>query len=161
MPATPRRVLFVCLGNICRSPMAEAMFQSLVDDRMLTHRFHIDSAGILGSHAGRPPHRETLATLSRHGLTTLHLGRKVGTADLVEFDEILALDVDVERRLHEIGGRPELAAKVRLLRHYDPEAAGDLSVPDPYGRSAREFELVYSMIDRSLRGLLDALTAPR
>jgi protein-tyrosine phosphatase len=157
--ATPRRILFVCLGNICRSQMAEAMLQHIVDERMLTHRFVIDSAGVGKWHVGKPPHRQTLSTLSRHGMTSLHVGRQVSAVDFEQFDDVIALDREVERDLLAMAPTPELASKVRLLRSYDPAAKGDLSVPDPYGRSDRDFEVVYGLIERSLLGLLDTATA--
>ena len=145
------RVLFVCLGNICRSPMAEAVFRHLVKEAGLEQAITVDSAGLGGWHAGEPPHQGTRRILREKGIDEKGLvARQVTGADLSAFDYIVGMDQEnlagLERLRRQSGGKP-----VRLLMEYAPEArVGE--VPDPYYTG--KFAEVYSLVDAGCRGLL-------
>ena len=145
-------VLFVCLGNICRSPMAEAMFRDLVKKEGLAGRFEIGSAGMGDWHAGEPPHPGTREALKRHGIGPDGLVAKaVSQAMLDRADYVVAMDDDnlADLRSWRIDRR-----KVSRLLDYAPEVE-TRDVPDPYydGR----FELVYQLVSRGSQGLLEQI----
>ncbi|MFP4624078.1 MAG: low molecular weight protein-tyrosine-phosphatase [Gemmatimonadota bacterium] len=156
----PISVLFVCLGNICRSPLAEALFRQVVEEAGLAGRFHIDSAGTSSYHIGEPPDRRTTEVAALRGVEVVGESRQVTSRDARKFNYLIAMDADnriqVERlveRLADANGRPEL----HLLREFDPEANGDLEVPDPYFGGPQGFENVHDLVERSARGLLEYL----
>jgi protein-tyrosine phosphatase len=156
----PISVLFVCLGNICRSPLAEAVFRQTVTDAGLAGRFHIDSAGTSGYHDGDPPDRRTAEVAARRGVDVSGASRRVTRKDIASFDYIVAMDTENQRALERMvrgdpgGGSPA----VHLFREFDPEAGpDDLEVPDPYYGGPRGFENVHDLVERSARGLLDYL----
>ena len=150
------RVLFVCMGNICRSPLAEAVFRHLVRERGVEHRFEIDSAGTSGYHEGDPPDPRSVATARSRGITVAGASRPISHRDLDEFDYVIVMDAenrsDVDRLRAGAGG----AARVHRLREWDPEGRG-LDVPDPYYGGARGFEDVHDIVERSCKALLDHL----
>ena len=154
-------VLFVCLGNICRSPMAEAIFKNLVIERSYSQSIHTDSAGTAGYHINKEPDRRTLEVLNKHAISTAHRGRKISLADLDAFDHIVVMDEanfeDVHGLFHENKHRPPSADKLFLIRDYDPEVRGVQEVPDPYYESTAAFEEVYTILKRSCEGLLNHL----
>jgi protein-tyrosine phosphatase len=158
-PDAPRRICFVCLGNICRSPMAEAVAAHLARERGIDAELTLDSAGTAAYHVGDPPHRKTLATLARHGLHSDHRGRQFVVGDFARFDLVLAMDPDNIAALRAIAPDAGAEAKIRPLRSFDPAAGRDRWIPDPYGRGDREFELVYRLVHDAAVGLLDALVA--
>ncbi len=147
------RVLMVCLGNICRSPTAEAMLRRKVHAAGLDDRVEVDSAGTADYHVDSPPDRRAVAHGERRGLAMRHLrGRQVAREDFDRFDVILAMDEDNLadlRRLRPPGSR----AKVELLLSYAPEA-GDREVPDPYHGGAEGFEHVLDLVDAACEGFL-------
>ena len=150
-------VLFVCLGNICRSPLAEGVFRDLARHRGVEHMFEIDSAGTGAWHAGEPPDRRSIAVAAAHGIQLEGRARKVTPQDLERFDLIVAMDGENLRDLeHMAGGSPGAAARLSLLRDSDPEG-GDKDVPDPYYGGPGGFETVYDMVRRSCEALLDDL----
>jgi protein-tyrosine phosphatase len=148
------RVLFVCMGNICRSPLAEGVFRHLVDERGLTAEFEIDSAGTGAWHAGNPPDPRSREVAERHGVALDgQRARQVVEDDLRVFDWIIAMD---DENLDELSRRfPDLQKeRVVKLRDFDPDGPGD--VPDPYYGGVRGFDDVYEMVDRSCRAFLEA-----
>jgi protein-tyrosine phosphatase len=150
-------VLFVCLGNICRSPLAEGVFRHLVRERGLEGRFRVDSAGTGAWHVGEAPDRRSADVARRHGVgLDGQRARQVHARDFDEFDYIVAMDRDNLDRLERLraaaGGRAELL----LLRDHDSEP-GDGEVPDPYYGGPRGFDDVFAMIRRSAEELLDHL----
>lgn len=151
------RLLFVCLGNICRSPTAEASFLSLVRSRKLEGDFVVDSAGTGTSHLGEPPHPETCRVAASHGVHLDHRARQVTHADFARFDLLLAMDRKNERDLLALARTDDERAKVRLFRAYDPDAREDhaLEVPDPWYTG--EFAEVFAICTRASAGLLAAL----
>jgi protein-tyrosine phosphatase len=150
-------VLFVCLGNICRSPLAEGVFRGLVQARGIEHIFEIDSAGTGAWHAGEPPDRRSVAVAAAHGIHLEGTARQVTARDMRHFDLIVAMDGDNLRDLeHMANGLPGGAARLTLLRDFDPDGGGS-DVPDPYYGGPGGFETVYDMVHRSCEALLDNL----
>lgn len=150
----PISVLFVCLGNICRSPLAEAVFRKVVTEAGLESRFRIDSAGTSGYHDGEAPDERTTAVAAERGVKVAGVSRRITGADLGSFDYVIVMDREnrsnVEALSPEVPERPAL----HLFREFDPEAGGELDVPDPYFGGPRGFEDVHEMVERSARGLL-------
>jgi protein-tyrosine phosphatase len=160
-PSPARGVLFVCLGNICRSPLAEGVFAHLVREAGLEARYRVDSAGTGSWHVGEPPDPRSAKVAREHGIRLRGVARQVDPDDFHSFDRILAMDrenlKDLRRLASEGGGTAALA----LLREFDPEAAGDLAVPDPYYGGPDGFEEVFQMVTRSCARLLESLEAER
>jgi protein-tyrosine phosphatase len=150
-------VLFVCLGNICRSPLAEAIFRSVVEEEGLGDRFHIDSAGTSGYHDGDPPDRRTTAVAAQRGVRVAGASRQITPGDLDAFDYLIVMDQANREGVERLTRRASDPPPVRLLREFDPEADGDLEVPDPYYGGPGGFENVHDLVERSARGLLDHL----
>lgn len=150
------KVLFVCLGNICRSPLAESMFRHQVREREVEHLFEVDSAGTAAYHIGHPPDARSVATARSRGVHVDGAGRQIEPRDLDRFDYVLVMDREnlaaVERLQHRHRGK----AAVHLLREWDPEAPGE-DVPDPYYGGERGFEEVHDIVERSCAALLDHL----
>ena len=154
-----QRVLFVCLGNICRSPTAEAVMRGLVAERGLAHQVEVDSAGTGSWHIGSPPdHRATAAAAAR-GVELGGVGRQVSQADLEAFDWVIAMDRENLDDLLAMRTGVDGEAEPALLRSFDPDAvaAGDLDVPDPYYGGDDGFETVLDVVERGCEGLLDEI----
>lgn len=150
------RVLFVCTGNICRSPTGEAVLRQQVAQRGWSDRIEIDSAGVADYHVGEPPDRRSQAHAARRGLDLSGLrARQVGLADFSQFDWLLALD-----RSHLVALKaqcpPALRSRVRLLMDFAPDHPLR-EVPDPYYGGAQGFEQVLDMIELACRNFLDQL----
>jgi protein-tyrosine phosphatase len=164
-PAAPARsrLLFVCMGNICRSPLAEGVFDHLARSRGVRAHFTIDSCGTGGWHAGELADPRARRVAERAGFTLTHRARQLRADDLDAFDLILAMDRANLRALQHAGAAPHHA---RLLREFDPAVpVGTLSgdppeVPDPYYGADRGFDEVHEMLTAACNGLLDALYAP-
>lgn len=150
------RVLFVCFGNICRSPMAEAVFQHMVDQAGLSHAIEIDSAGIMEWNEGRPAHRGTRAELRRHGIKYEGNARRVRVPDLLEADYVVAMDAENVRDLRNLIPPKELNGKLRLLLDFAPHGYPG-EVPDPIYDG--KFDLVYELVEAGCSGLLDHIRA--
>lgn len=150
------RVLFVCLGNICRSPLAEGVLKHLVNERGLSESYEIDSAGTCAHHIGQEADPRSQAVAESNGVTLTSRGRKVSPSDFAEFDLVVAMDDENVGNLRRECPE-EHRDKIRLMRSWDPEGRGD--VPDPYYGGPRGFDLIYEMIDRSCRALLDEFNA--
>jgi protein-tyrosine phosphatase len=153
------RVLFVCMGNICRSPTAEGVMRRLVAEAGLEDRIEVDSAGTGGWHAGDPPDVRATAAAARRGVTLDGAARQVRPEDFDEFDLVIAMDRENLRGLLTLAPDEAAAERIRLLREFDPSSAGapDLDVPDPYYGGDRGFETVLDMTEAACRGLLDEL----
>jgi protein-tyrosine phosphatase len=155
------RILFVCMGNICRSPTAEGVMRRLLRDEGLDGRIEIDSAGTGNWHAGDPPDERATAAARARGIELDGAARQVTAADFDHFDLLVAMDRENERDLLARAPDDEARAKVRLLREFDPAsvAAGDLDVPDPYYGGPRGFDRVLDLVQAACRGLLDEVRA--
>jgi protein-tyrosine phosphatase len=153
------RVLFVCLGNICRSPTAEAVLRHHVSADDLDGLVEIDSAGTGGWHAGDLPDERARDEAARRGLTLASRARQVHAGDLEHYDLIIAMDAANLADLHDLATTPEQRAKIRLLREFDAAADGDLDVPDPYYGGPSGFADVFDLVDRACAELLGHLRA--
>ncbi len=149
-------VLFVCMGNICRSPTAEGVFRSHVTEAGLSDRIVIDSAGTHAYHVGSPPDRRAAAAAERRGIVLGDLrARRVNDEDFQRFDYILAMDLDnVEHLKDEFP--PKYHSKVRLFLEFSP--GREREVPDPYYGGASGFERVLDLVEEASRGLLETLS---
>ena len=151
-------VLFVCMGNICRSPLAEGVFRHLVERAGLADRFEIDSAGIGDWHAGELPDPRTRAVASRRGLELVSRARQVIAPDLDRFDYVIALDAEVMSGLRRLRAEAPAKTRVHRLREFEREA-DHLDVPDPYYGGDDGFEDVHDMVERACAGLLEHIRA--
>jgi protein-tyrosine phosphatase len=155
------RVLFVCLGNICRSPSAEAVMRAKVLEAGLQEQIEVDSAGTGDWHVGEPPDARARKAAGARGLRLDSLARQVRGGDFHEFDVILAMDKANLRALERLApGGPE-RAELRLLREFEPGAPvrGErLDVPDPYYGGERGFEDVLDLLEAACAGLLEELS---
>jgi protein-tyrosine phosphatase len=147
------RVLFVCLGNICRSPLAEAVFNHKIQQSGLDGHFEVDSCGTGDYHIGEPPDPRTLANARKNGISVNHFCRQLTVDDLSYFDYVLAMDNSNLQNILSLDGSDHHSHKVSLLREFDSEGKG-LEVPDPYFGGEEGFDLVYSILDRSLDGFI-------
>jgi len=149
------RVLFVCLGNICRSPMAEAVFADLAGQAGAGPHFEIDSAGTAGYHIGQKPCAGTLRVLKRAGLTYRGRARRVTTADLTRFDYLVGLDTSNRDDLLRLLAQNNLPPKAHRLLDFTPEIKAK-DVPDMYYHG--NFDGAFNLILAGCRGLLAHIT---
>jgi protein-tyrosine phosphatase len=149
----------VCLGNICRSPMAEWVLHDQLRAASLAERVTVASRGTSGEHEGDRAHHGTVEVLTRRGHETAHVARRFRREDFAAFELVLALDRRNERDLRALARTDDERARVRLLRSFDPALAGPADVPDPWGRPSAAFEAVYDQIDAACRGLVSWLVA--
>jgi protein-tyrosine phosphatase len=150
------KVLFVCMGNICRSPTAEGVFHRMVKEAGLTHEVEIDSAGTHAYHVGSSPDRRAQQAASNRGYDLSGLiGRQVADQDFTRFDYILAMDRD---NLGNLLNRcpPDQRGKVKLFLEFS-ERFADREVPDPYYGGPQGFDAVLDMVEDAARGLLQAI----
>lgn len=146
------KILFVCLGNICRSPMAEAIFAKKVKDRGLSSKISCDSAGTANYHLGDNPDHRTIKVATLHQVPIQHKGQQFKRADGDSFDYLIAMDAsNMRNMLHELSYRHE---GLYLMRDFDAEALGT-DVPDPYYGDMRDFEEVYQILDRASEEFLE------
>jgi len=145
------KVLFVCLGNICRSPLAEAIFNQKIKDLGLEKEVTSDSAGTSRYHLQEPPDKRTIEVAKKHNIPVNHLGRQIGTEDFDNFNYILAMDRD---NMDEILALKKYAnlqkmPEIELMRSFDDIKSGE-DVPDPYFGGNDGFQLVYQILDESI-----------
>ncbi len=181
MAGEPVRVLFVCLGNICRSPTAEGVMRALVAGEGLEGAIVVESAGTGAWHVGSPPDARAAEAARARGVALAGTARQVRPQDFEDFDYLVAMDAENERALRSLAPGEEERAKVRLLREFDPasvppsgahprwgrrqaggaEDAGDLDVPDPYYGGADGFDEVFELVRAACAGLLEQLRDER
>ena len=152
-----KRVLFVCLGNICRSSAADEIFRSQTIARGLEGEFEIDSAGTYGGHAGELPDPRMRAAGKKRGYNFTHRSRKVRSEDFERFDLLLAMDDSVYESLSRLAPSVEGLQKLERMADYIPAHFGYDFVPDPYYEGADGFELVLDMLEEGCSVLLDKL----
>lgn len=157
----PTRVLFVCLGNICRSPTAEGVMRTLVSEAGMEDSVQLDSAGTGAWHVGSPPDRRASEAASARGVELEGHARQVRPEDFEVFDLLVAMDHENASELRRQARDDEQRAKVRLLREFDSASAGDgdLDVPDPYYGVEGGFDEVFELVHAACAGLLEQIRA--
>jgi protein-tyrosine phosphatase len=156
----PYRIGFVCLGNICRSPMAELAMRRLLDEAGLSGEVQVGSAGTGDYHIGEQADERAAATLRARGYRPeRHRARQFSAEDFDRVDLVVALDRSNFQRLRELAPTPEAAGRLRLLRSFDLESSGGSSdaafdVPDPYFGGPDGFETALDLVESACRGLL-------
>jgi protein-tyrosine phosphatase len=150
------KLLFVCMGNICRSPTAEGVMRHLLREEGLEDEITVDSAGTGAWHVGNPPDRRATAAARARGIVLEGAARQVRPSDFDDYDLLLVADRENLADLRAIAPDEAARAKVRLLREFDPasDGAADLDVPDPYYGGPDGFEDVLDLVEAACRGLL-------
>jgi protein-tyrosine phosphatase len=151
------RILFVCLGNICRSPLAEGVFKYYLNCNNLSNSILCDSAGTAGYHIGCKPDKRSIKIAEDHGIILDHLGKKLSGTDFEDFDFIVAMDQNNYQNIMDLKKQVSGKAKVLMFRDFDPEGKGD--VPDPYHGTMDDFEKVYQMCLRTSEKLANHVLA--
>ncbi|WP_456460857.1 low molecular weight protein-tyrosine-phosphatase [Reichenbachiella sp.] len=150
-----KKVLFVCLGNICRSPLGEAVFNyktSALD-------MDADSAGTAAYHVGENPDHRSIEVARKHGVPISHKARKFVAEDFDRFDYVIAMD---EQNYNDMKALANGSTEhLYLLREFDPDSNGDLNVPDPYYGGIDGFEKVFQMVSRSVDGLINHIQSKK
>lgn len=152
----PFRVCFVCLGNICRSPSAEGIFQHLVNQKGFGNYFFIDSAGTSSYHIGEKANSKSRQVAQGHGVKISSRARQLESRDLEEFDLIIAMDSSNFQNIRRLDTKNLYADKIKRMRDYD-STPGDGDVPDPYYGGISGFENVFKILERSCENLLAEL----
>ena len=155
-----QRILFVCLGNICRSPAAEHIFRAKVEERGLQEQFEIDSAGTYSGHAGELPDPRMRQAGAEHGYSFTHRSRPFRSEDFDHFDRIVVMDDSNYERVCRLAPERAYIDKVERMRDYFTTYARDWDhVPDPYYEGREGFHLVIRMLEEGCEQLLEALTS--
>ena len=150
-----KKIVFVCLGNICRSPMGEGAMKYWVEEKRASGSYFIDSAGTSAFHVGEKADHRMRDVAFSHGIKLTSRARQFVKEDLEEFDYIIAMDESNYRNIVNLD--PSNEFKVFKLREFDNEAFGDLNVPDPYYGGIEGFDQVYHMVMRSCERLLEKI----
>jgi len=155
------KVLYVCLGNICRSPLGEATFNQLVMEKGLEQSFRADSAGTAGYHTGKFADPRAVKVAAKHGIQLDHVVRKITSEDLDNFEHIAVMDEAnfefIHKLYYDTKGVPPSADKLFLIRDFDPEVRGVQNVEDPYFEGDKAFEEVFQVLKRSNEKLIEHL----
>ncbi len=154
---TTTRLLFVCLGNICRSPAAEGVMRHLVEREGLGDRIECDSAGTYGGHAGEKADPRMRRAAAARGYDLTHRSRMIRTDDFDRFDMILTMDDSNYERVHRLAPSVEAAAKIHRMTSFCRSHPGADHVPDPYYEGAAGFERVLDLLEDACMGLLQEL----
>lgn len=152
-----KRICFVCLGNIVRSPLAEHMFRQVAAQAGVASKYEIESAGTGGWHVGESPDARMRRVAAGRGLVYDGQARKFQRGDLQRFDLVVAMDGDNRAHLLSLARTTEQRSKIRLMREFDPQGGRNASVPDPYYGGIDGFEKTYDIVERSVKALLEAL----
>jgi protein-tyrosine phosphatase len=150
------RVLFVCLGNICRSPLGAAIFKHKIKKNGMDSWVEVDSCGTSDYHIGDNADPRTLSNASRNGIAIEHCVRQLTKTDLEKFDFILAMDKSNYRNILNLTADKTLHDKVRMMREFDPISKGG-EVPDPYHGDEKGFQEVFEILDRSTTNFISFL----
>ncbi|HUX20675.1 MAG TPA: low molecular weight protein-tyrosine-phosphatase [Spirochaetia bacterium] len=151
------KIMFVCTGNICRSPLAEAVFRQMADDAGVGGQFEIRSSGTTAYHVGQAADERMRAVSAAHGVEIRNRSKQLTRSDIDGYDLILAMDRSNLREIGHIAGSSLPKDRVRLFREYDPQGGIDSEVPDPYYGGQSGFEGVFAMVERTCAALLTTL----
>jgi protein-tyrosine phosphatase len=156
VPGRSTRILFVCLGNICRSPTAEGVMRALVREAGLEESIELDSAGTGAWHVGNPPDERATETARTRGIVLEGAAKVLRREDFDDFDLVVAMDRKNLADLRRLAPDERARSRIRLLREFDPASGGadDLDVPDPYYGGPRGFEDVLDLVYAACEGLL-------
>lgn len=155
------KVLFICLGNICRSPLAEAVFNDYIEKHNLANKFEADSAGTASYHIGSQPDERTIKVAKKHGMKIEHKARQISEHDFDYYDYILVMDHLNYDEVTNICREKSCRDKIFLLRSFDASISEDseYTIPDPYYGLDSDFEDVYYICKRSIQGFMHYLAS--
>ncbi len=151
------KVMFVCMGNVCRSPLAHILLDIYLEKNNLTGRISVESSGVNVFNEGQALCDNIVRTASRRGLSIEHYSRNFYPADGEEFDLILAMDYTTMSRIKSTIKGVSSKGEVRFFRDYDPVQDGSNEVPDPWYGGKDESEMVFDMIERTMKPLVDSI----
>lgn len=151
----PFRVMFICTGNICRSPLAHAVFENLIEIENVQELFEVESSGTTAYHVGEQADSRMRRTASEHGVRINHRSRQLFRKDLADYDLLLTMDGHNYRDTLSLCRTEEEREKVKMFRDYDPEGQGD--VPDPWYGGNEGFETVWTIVRRTSESLLSKI----
>ena len=154
-------ILFVCLGNICRSPAADGIMHHIVEERGLSGRIGIDSAGTYAGHTGELPDARMRRAAARRGYDLGHRARQIREEDFDRFDMIVVMDDMNYENVHRLAPSRRAAEKIFRMREFFSRHPGWDHVPDPYYEGAEGFELVLDMLEDGCGGILEYLENPQ
>lgn len=157
----PIRIMFVCLGNICRSPTAEGIMQHIVNKKGLGAFYEISSAGTAAYHEGEPANSKSRYVAEGHGVKLLSTAQRVHSDDFEYYDLILAMDQSNRDDLKSMGPKTKTSNKIVLFRTFDPKTIDDIDVPDPYYGGMQGFENVFEIIHRTCENFITYLENSR
>jgi len=151
------KIIFVCQGNIIRSPLAENMFRHLARERGVGDSYELESAGTSAYHAGESPDHRMRQVAQEKGFQYTGRAKQFWAEDFDRFDLVIAMDKENRRYLQMKASSDSELSKIHLMREYDPQGGADLDVPDPYYGGLDGFEKTFGIVKRSCQGLLEAL----
>jgi protein-tyrosine phosphatase len=152
-----KKILFVCMGNICRSPLAHGIFMHKVKEKGLEKLFSAQSCGTINYHQGKQADARMRANAKSHGIIINHRARHLKKSDLNDYDLILAMDKENLNDIKALHTTDEQLSKIKLFRSYDPDASPGAEVPDPYYGGDDGFEKVFQIVNRTCDHLLNQL----
>ena len=155
------KILFVCTGNICRSPLAEGIFRNYVESNNLQHKFEIDSAGTAAYHVGNLPDSRSILAAKKQSIALRHIARQITPHDLEFYDFILVMDHRNYEDVLSLSENEQAKNRILLLRSFDPFLGNDMeyTVPDPYYGQVADFEEVFTICKNSIDGFIRYLNS--